>query len=630
MIPDPAQQEAIRHVRGPCLVLAGPGAGKTHVLIRRIAYLTESCRIPPSQLLVITFTKAAAKEMQGRYQRAVSSEFTGVSFGTFHSIFFQILRRAAHLTAQDIIDTKTSHHIIREAARACGIDSSQTADFCVHTLSEISFVKNAGVSLEEYEPAELSREEFAGLFARYEQGKRRLGKLDFDDMLTETKELLLENPGLLQKYRGQFRYIMVDEAQDTNRVQYDIVRMLAYPANNLFLVGDDDQAIYAFRGAEPKLFLGFTDDYPDAKRIVLTRNYRCDQSIVEQGMALIAHNRMRYEKRLRSASAFCGRVRFLAFSDSRQEAKELAKRIAGEIQKNPSRSIAVLYRNHAQNSLLVEELEQNGVSVSGRNTKKRWCDAPIVGTVEAYLSASAARSKRRDILRIMAKPQRYLPREGLEDEKVDFAAWRAYFQGEQDIQRRIDRFAGELATIRRLPSFAAIQYVLHQLGCEADAKQHGEYDRAAVEELLALARKQKEKKKLLEELRVLRGTEEATQQEEAAVQFSTFHGAKGLEYDHVYILDANEGITPSKRAVTPEAIEEERRMFYVAMTRARHELTIASIQRQGKDELYPSRFVWELAQSPDSSSSSSKVSATSEASSLDSMLSKNGVPSARS
>ena len=629
---DKAQQQAICHVRGPCLVVAGPGAGKTYVLVRRIAYLTESCRIPPSQLLVITFTKAAAKEMQRRYRDAVPPEYAGVAFGTFHSIFFHILRETEHLSFQSILDSKTKQHILQTACRRAGIDGRRSGELIGELAGAISFIKNTGAALEEYEPVTLSREEFAGVFRQYEQMKEDLEKIDFDDMLTKTKRILTTRPEVLERYRRRFSYFLVDEAQDMNAVQYEILRLLAQPQDNLFLVGDDDQAIYAFRGAEPKLFLGFTDDYPQAKTVVLQKNYRCDREIVQKAQQLIRCNKVRFDKELSAASPMEGKIRFLSFADSRQEANGLAGLMAEEKRRCPGRSVAVLYRNHIQSRYLIEAVEASGLSGNGIKSALAWYDKPLVRTVVDYLTVAEGRPKRDVLLRILNKPQRYLPRRGLEDETVDWEKWMAFYVGEADVLDPIRKLSRDIAVIKSLPSFAAVQYVLHKIGCASYAKECGEYDEAALEKLSVLAKRLPDKKKLLEEWRMLQ--REAVRQQEVrpdeavSVHFHTFHGAKGLEFDHVYIVDANESITPSRQAVLPEQLEEERRMFYVAMTRAKHELTLVTVLRQGNEELYPSRFVRELAGDHDSaSSSSSNTSETMSASSSDSILSRTGVPS---
>lgn len=595
---DKAQQKAICHVRGPCLTIAGPGAGKTYVLVRRIAYLTESCRIPPSQLLVITFTKAAAKEMQRRYQDAVPPEFSGVTFGTFHSVFFHILRETEHLSFQSILDSKTKQHILQTACRRAGIDYRRIGEFFNGLIGEISFIKNTGVALDDYEPVTLSREEFVSVYTQYERMKEDLEKIDFDDMLTRTKQVLTERPEVLERYRRWFSYFLVDEAQDMNAVQYEIIRLLAQPQDNLFLVGDDDQAIYAFRGAEPKLFLGFTDDYLTAKTVVLQKNYRCDKEIVRTAQQVIRCNKVRFDKELSAASRLDGKIRFLSFRDSKDEAAGIGRLIAEEKKRHPDRSVAVLYRNHIQNRYLVEAVEAAGLSGSGKKTATAWYDKPLVRTVVDYLTVASGRPKRDILLRILNKPQRYLPRKGLEDKIVDWEKWLAFYANEPDTQENIRKFIRDMTTVKSLPSFAAVQYILHKIGCASYAKECGEYDEQALAELSALAKRFSDKRKFLEEWKQLQG--EAAKQsdiqpdEAMTVHFHTFHGAKGLEFDHVYIIDVNESITPSRQATRPEQIEEERRMFYVAMTRAKHELSLATIMRQGNEELYPSRFLKEM------------------------------------
>ncbi|MBR1627667.1 MAG: ATP-dependent helicase, partial [Lachnospiraceae bacterium] len=475
---DRAQQQAIRHVYGPCLAIAGPGAGKTHVLIRRIAHLTQDIGIPPDQLLVITFTKAAALEMKKRYLQAVPPSFSGVHFGTFHSIFFSILKEKAFFSGQNLLDSQTKRYIMKTACEKAGVDPTRIPDFFSQIDRDISFLKNTGSALSQFEPAGVSREEFRVLFETYETMRRDLRKLDFDDMQSQVRELFVKEPEALAYYQKRFRFFLVDEAQDMNRLQYDILRMFLTPPYNLFLVGDDDQAIYSFRGARPELFLGFQKDFPQAKIVSLANNYRCDKDIVKAGLSLISANAVRFPKNLVSISQLEGKIRFLPFQNERDEASGLVRLIKLEKQRQPDKSVAILYRNHVRSQLLLAELERGGLLGEGKRTHKDWFDEPCVRLVEDYLSAAAYPPKREVILRICNKPQRFLPRKGLEEEVVDFEKW-AFCQTDHHAAARIRLLRQELFQIAKLPSVAAISYILYKIGCAAFAKEAGMYNDAA-------------------------------------------------------------------------------------------------------------------------------------------------------
>ena len=626
---DLAQQAAITHVSGPCLVIAGPGAGKTHVLVRRIAFLTESASIPPSQLMVITFTRAAAKEMQKRYRATVPPQYSGVTFGTFHSIFFHILKRSGQISSSALIDDRTHRHILIKALRAAGVDDKRTDELLSVAASRISYIKNTDNDIDAFEPVELSHEEFYTIYQEYEKGKRRLGLIDFDDMLVMTRELFLSNPSLLDAYREHFKYYLVDEAQDMNGVQYEILRLMAKGKDNIFLVGDEDQSIYSFRGAQPKLFLGFTRDYPNAKTVMLSKNYRCDIKVVECAKRLIVHNSQRYDKELAAAGDAPGKLWFMYCSDRQDEAMQVTKLIQEEKARFPQKSIAVLYRNHSQSVYISKALVAAGFDPNGKKLRRRWQDNYLVSCVMDYIRAAVFGPETETIIRVMNNPNRYLPREGLAGAVVDYDKWKSCFYDDEEIVKGIDALKNDIEAIKRLNSFAAVSYILYRIGCKSDALKKGEYDRASTEKLISLAKQYPDKAVLLEEAQKEKEKKGTKTANEKTIYLFTYHGSKGLEFDHVYLIDVNEGITPSLRAATQESIEEERRMFYVALTRAKHEITIASLTRLGRDEAYPSRFIKELAkaQSGISSSNSSKVSETSAASSSESILSSTGVPS---
>ena len=271
---DEGQKRAIRHKEGPALVLAGPGSGKTTVITNRIRYLTEKAGVNPSSILVITFTRAAAREMRERYERMVPEGGGRVSFGTFHSVFFLILKLAYRYQASDIVREEQRTLFIREMLEKTELESEDEAELVRSILSEISAVKGEGMRPEHYYPKSCSQEIFRRLYEGYENELRRRHLLDFDDMLSMCWELFSQRKDILGAWQEKYKYILVDEFQDINRLQYEIVKMLALPENNLFIVGDDDQSIYRFRGAKPELMLGFEKDYPGAARILLATNYR--------------------------------------------------------------------------------------------------------------------------------------------------------------------------------------------------------------------------------------------------------------------------------------------------------------------------------------------------------------------
>ena len=322
-----SQLQAIRHKDGPMLVLAGPGSGKTTVITHRIQYLVEEYRVEPGSILVITFTKAAAQEMKQRFQTLVEGRRFPVSFGTFHAVFFSILKYAYHYDASNIIREEQRIQIIRELMERYHVDVEDEADFVSGILSEISAVKGEMIDLNHYYSKNCSEELFKKLYQGYMEILLRQRLLDFDDMLVMCYELFTQRKDILAAWQQKYRYILVDEFQDINRVQYEIVRMLAAPENNLFIVGDDDQSIYRFRGAKPEIMLGFTKDYPQAKQTLLGINYRSTAQIVEAAGRLIRHNKTRYAKKIHANRGQGRPVVTAVWEDARAETKGIVEEL---------------------------------------------------------------------------------------------------------------------------------------------------------------------------------------------------------------------------------------------------------------------------------------------------------------
>ena len=332
-----AQQEAIHHKDGPMLVIAGPGSGKTTVLTHRILHLVTAHRVQPGKILVITFTKAAAKEMEQRYRKLCRDEGSAgdVAFGTFHSVFYRILQEyGGKKSSFRLSDEREALHILREAGTKLHPEMKYTVDYYGYVLHEIGRIKNG------MPPADPSVTELLRL---YDAEMRRRGLIDFDDMLVRCRELIRKDPRVLSALRQRFSYIMVDEFQDINSVQFDIIRQIAAPLNNLFIVGDDDQSIYAFRGSDPSIMLSFREFYPDTAVVRLTDNYRSSANIVRSSARLIRHNRMRYKKRLRTRNSTGRRPKFRMYQDAWEEAAAVLSEIASL---PPGAEAAVLYRTH--------------------------------------------------------------------------------------------------------------------------------------------------------------------------------------------------------------------------------------------------------------------------------------------
>ncbi len=297
---DQTQSQAIQLKDGPAIILAGPGSGKTTVITGRIACLIRQYRVRPENILVITFSRAAAGEMKERFYALMGGQSVPVTFGTFHAVYFHILKCAYGYTSNNIAKEEQRTRFIREFIHRLRLEYDDEADFIQGILGEISLIKNTGVDLKHYYSTSCGEGVFRKIFHAYQEFLAQNRLIDFDDMLVYTKELLEQRADILQAWQKKFQYILVDEFQDINRIQYDIIRMLALPQNNLFIVGDDDQSIYRFRGSRPEIMLNFERDYPGAQKILLATNYRSVPEIVQLAGNLISHNSARFAKEIRA------------------------------------------------------------------------------------------------------------------------------------------------------------------------------------------------------------------------------------------------------------------------------------------------------------------------------------------
>ena len=600
------QQQAVTHRDGPMLVLAGPGSGKTLVLTWRVRYLTEVCRINPGEILVITFTRAAAREMKERYLRMTGDESTKVSFGTFHAVFFQILKLAYGYRSENILREEEKYRFLKEAVFRQKLEPDDEAELLSGIASEISRVKNERPDLQTYKAVSCDSKSFLAIFNEYDNRLRRSGKIDYDDMMGYCYELLKERPDILKAWQRKFRYILVDEFQDINQLQYDIVRMLAAPEDNLFIVGDDDQSIYRFRGARPQIMLHFEEDYPAAKRVLLDTNYRCTRPIVEGAGRVIVHNKDRFSKEIHAQKAEGPAIVTHLFKNQDEEYECILDKIRIWRERGGSYGdIAVLFRTNTQPRKLVEELISEGIPFRMRDSLPNLYDHWIVKDVFTYLHMAKGSLKRSDFLQIMNRPKRYLGRECLESEEISWEALLTWYDDKPWVRERIEKLRKDLKLAGRLSPSGALHYIRHIIGYEDYLKEYAQYRGRNPEELLAVLDELAELAKGFSTLvdweeHIARVREEMARQAKEreknpdSVSLSTMHSSKGLEYRIVFIIDANEGVTPHRRTVFEEDMEEERRLFYVAMTRAKELLYIFSVKKLYGKKAERSRFVEEL------------------------------------
>ena len=587
------QMRAVTHFKGPAVVIAGPGSGKTMVITERIRYLTQKKKVDPASILVVTFTRAAAEEMRQRFVYMSKDSKTRVSFGTFHSVFFTILKYAYGYSASNIAAPRQKEEILRFAMDAAGMDPLPGREDTGEILGEIEKAKGSMMDIGCYYAVSCPEETFRKIYREYTRRMRDSRLIDFEDMMADTYRLLKERPDILAAWQKRFQFILVDEFQDINLLQYRIVRMLAGYEDNLFAVGDDDQSIYGFRGANDGIMLHFTQDYPEAAVLYLPDNFRSRPEIVQAASNLISHNRHRFQKTFRpyrSASPHSVLVR--QFRSPYEENAEIVRRIE-QLHGNglPYGQMAVLFRTNTQSRMLVEYLMSRNIPFRLGSRVPDLFNHWIAMDIMAYLHIAQGSRKRRDFLRIINRPNRYISRRMLQDAEIDLAALRNSYESRAWMQERISRLEYDIAMMHRMAPYAAIAYIRKAVGYDQFLQEYAASVRADAADLVSVLDELQESSRPYQTLSAWeehirayeRELERRSGEEDAgkdAVMIATMHYAKGLEYDVVFIPDANDGITPYRRALLEEDLEEERRMFYVAMTRAKERLYIYYVKER--------------------------------------------------
>lgn len=598
-----AQSRAIAHGKGPAMVLAGPGSGKTLVITNRTKYLIEEHQVRPEEILVITFTKAAAMEMRERFESLCGGTRYRVTFGTFHAVFFQILKYAYHYTAANILREEQKYRFLAEIADRMKLEFEDEKEFLADIAAEISLVKNEQIPLEHYYSASCSEENFRKIYGKYQEYLVNSHLIDFDDMLVYCYRLFRERKDILAQWQRCFRYILVDEFQDINQLQYEVVRMLAQPDNNLFIVGDDDQSIYRFRGAKPEIMLHFQKDYPDAAMFLLVENFRSVSSVTKAANLVIRENQNRYPKEIKCLKSGGEPVDIRRFTGQEQEASYLVKCIRDSVKEGYRYAdMAVLTRTNTGGRCIAEKLMEFQIPFQMRDRLPNLYDHWIAGDVLAYLRLSLGILERKDFLQIMNRPKRYISRECVDTPQIDFERLRTWYDDKPWMVRRIDKLEDDLKLMKNMRPYAAVNYIRHGMEYEEYLKEYARYRRIKEEELFEVLDELQESCKnfkthlewfthIEDYRRTLEEQRSKQDREEDAVTLSTLHSAKGLEFQQVFLIDVNEEIIPHRKAVLEADIEEERRLLYVGMTRAKKRLHMFYMKERYGKRMDPSRFL---------------------------------------
>ena len=599
-----AQLKAIQHDTGPAMVLAGPGSGKTAVIVERLRYLIEERQVLPSSILVITFTKAAAIEMQYRFMKLTDSSYPDVSFGTFHSVFYNIYRSSSSKKDSRIsIATESfKYEMIRDilsSLRVGRIIGNEEYEDCLEEIpeiiSEISRIKNMDLSPEKCSDSLKIKHCFRKVFEGYSKALIEFGKIDFDDMIERCYQVLLNNPGILANWQKRFKYILIDEYQDINPIQYKVVRLLAGDSPNLFTVGDDDQSIYGFRGSDPGIMLKFRESFADnaPQMINLNINYRCGKEILENALKVIDENTVRFKKDLKANTGNgLGKVVARCYKDKKKQSEA----IVGFLQKHLQElsDIAILCRTNSEAMQIAGVLKEYGIPSNLEDKKKSFLLDKGVSLCINYISFAYNGHKRSDFYKIVNQPMRYISRESASMEIVYEQQVIRFYKGNKERQKKVKEFFGSINMIEHLRPSLAVRYIRKNIGIDKlfpgsikELDEFSEYASAFETNRLLLD----DISKKLEDEKEKSNVGKKKNLSENRVKLLTMHGSKGLEFNIVWLPDLNEGIIPSRNATEMAQIEEERRMLYVAMTRAKQALIMSYVTGNKENPMLPCRFL---------------------------------------
>lgn len=599
------QKKAIEHGAGPLMVLAGPGSGKTFVITHRIKYLIEGPGINPAHILVVTFSRAAAKEMKDRFEKLCKK--SPVTFGTFHSVFFNLLKTAYGFGSEQIASDELRYTLIKELIKRNSIENEDINTLAGNLLNEIALVKQDNISIKNYYSNSISSDTFKKIYSDYESELEARGKLDFEDMLSLTYELLSERSDILKAVQNRYRYILVDEFQDINFLQYNIIKLMAGEKQNITVVGDDDQSIYRFRGARPEIMLGFERDFRNVKKVFLDINFRSSTQIVNASTKLISFNSKRFPKSFKAKNGDGAPVSLIEFKNPFLEVNSIIKDIKDYIKSGQDiNNIAVLYRTNLSPRLLIERLMRNNIPFTIRDAIPNLFDHWVAKDIISYIKLAINMGDKSDLLRISNKPNRYISRDSLSSSRADIETLFDYYDDKSYMIKRIVELREHLRTIKNLKPATALRYIRNVVGYDEYIEEYcdmngvesddcysilGDLENSAAEYNTFndwFVHMDEYKDELIE-------ARKKSNENDKGVRLMTFHSSKGLEFDIVYIIDVNEGSVPYKKAKGVDEIEEERRMFYVAMTRARKKLFICYCVENFGKSIGKSDFVIELS-----------------------------------
>lgn len=600
-----AQLAAITHEHGPILCLAGPGSGKTFTLTHRIRYLILEKRVDPSKILVITFSKAAATQMEQRFYKVMNDQYYPVRFGTFHAIFFQILSRYEGYTTKDILTLSQKKKYLRTVLLQIDYQGRVDVESIELILSQISYIKNK-YDTSCLEEIKKNIPQFESIYRQYENLIRQEHKLDFDDMLVLCYELLKNRHDIIEEYRSQWEHILIDEYQDINVIQYEIVKWLIKLHGNLFAVGDDDQSIYGFRGSDPSNMLRFREDFPRGTIIPLNKNYRSTKGIVNFAEQIIGKNKKRYEKEVIAVKEGDGVV-LRSFISKEEEYTDLIQKLQQAKLEGYLEQHACLFRTNMDASYLAELLLKEKIPYVMKEKPYNPYEHFISRDLLHYLHLKDGDRRIQEFVPVMNRPLRYISRNAINtlDKQVDLEVIKKFYTGKEYMIKNIQKLEYDLERMKKMDLFAAVNYIRKGIGYDDYLRKQAVEQNISLDEYMKTADELQKRFGMFGSLQELENhidnyrenmekTGEKRNEDEKGVQIMTYHASKGLEFDTVYLPDCNEGNIPYKKSTTPDQIEEERRLFYVAITRAKEHLYISFIDENANNRHLVSRFLKDI------------------------------------
>ncbi len=610
-----SQQKAVTHVNGPLLVLAGPGSGKTRVITERTKYLIEKQKISPDKILVVSFSRASAKEMKERFLKECDLSKTTVHFSTFHSLFFRILREFGQVRKEDVITEQEKNSILVQWRKRFykGNSEERSLDFGMQEeeisrcVDEIEHFHSKNLPVVEYVPEFLEKKEAVSMLLFYEKVKEYNHKIDFHDMENRCLELLSVDKSSLARLQERFHYFMIDEFQDINEVSFQILNLLVGEKQNLVAVGDEDQSIYEFRGASPQIMLHFNQYYPLAKRIHLEENYRSSFSILALSQRVIKQNQMRYSKKIKGQKEKLDQgVHIHKVEDETQQSEWMIAQLKKRMEAGQKlEQQAVLFRNHASGSFLAGQLYEHGIPFSFNGYLPDIYGHFIGKDIMAYFSVASSWQggwNQQDFLRIANKPLRYISPSIFTQHRPTWEGIiKYYYEDKKDwMCQRMEEFRGDLKHLSLLSPYAGMMYIRKMIGYDqyletlagSDLEKKEQW-KEILNNITAFAKAYASVTEWLEGIEGYRMTLRNSHQEDG-IWLMTIHASKGLEFEQIYLIDTVDGIMPYKKALDQGKLEEERRLFYVALTRAKSRIDILVPKKRNSHEVGISRFVSEM------------------------------------